>query len=146
MARDLAALFKIQQCHQLNSGLRAAFSASCLRLILEVVPADHGAIVLMNDLDEYASRICTLSRRPGEEQPIEIKRQVVHRVIWDRSAVLTNPHSDSSVEENLLCVPLIGVESIVGVIYLVSSGDAPPFREDHVHFLDSVSRIAAVNH
>lgn len=143
MARDLAALFKI------SNAINSIRDAECLqrellRLILEVIPADRGAIVLINDLDENASRICTSSRRVGDDQPIEIQRQLVHRAIWERAAVLTNPHADSGVEENLLCMPLIGVESIVGVIYLVSPGKAPPFREDHVHFLDSVSRIAAV--
>jgi Nif-specific regulatory protein len=38
----------------------------------------------------------------------------------------------------------VAVERTIGAIYLTSPHPAPPFREDHIHFLDSVSRIAAV--
>jgi Nif-specific regulatory protein len=45
---------------------------------------------------------------------------------------------------NVLCMPLVAVEKTLGVIYLTSSSPTPPFREDHIHFLEPVSRIAAV--
>jgi Nif-specific regulatory protein len=38
----------------------------------------------------------------------------------------------------------VAVERTIGVIYLTSPHPAPSFREDHIHFLESVSRIAAV--
>jgi transcriptional regulator with GAF, ATPase, and Fis domain len=143
MARDLAALFRISNV--INS-IRDAelLQRELLRLISEVVPADHGAVVLTTDPGEEADSICTWSRQPDAAQKIEIQRDLVHRAIWERSAIFSNAVTDSSDTHNILCLPLVAVERTIGVIYLTSLSPAPPFREDHIHFLDSVSSIAAV--
>jgi two-component system, NtrC family, response regulator HydG len=148
MARDLAALFRISNV--INS-IRDSelLQRELLRLIFEVVPADEGAVVLQDDLDEETPSICTWSRQPDATPKIEIQRELVHRAIWERAAVFTNASSNpneiakSSEMQNALCLPLVAVERTIGVIYLTSLHPAP-FREDHIHFLDSVSRIAAV--
>jgi transcriptional regulator with GAF, ATPase, and Fis domain len=143
MARDLTALFRIGNI--INS-IRDSelLQRELLQLIFEVIPAEHGAVVLVTDLDEEPQSICTWSRQPGTEPLIDIQRELVHRAIWERSAVFTGSAADSSEAQNVLCVPLVAVERTIGVIYLTSLPPAPPFREDHIHFLDSVSRIAAV--
>ena len=143
MARDLAALFRISN---VITSIRDSelLQRELLRLISEVVPADHGAVILQTDLDEETNSICTWSREPDAAQKIEIQRDLVHRALWERSAVFTNDASNSSETHNVLCLPLVAVERTIGVIYLTSLRPAPPFREDHIHFLDSVSRIAAI--
>jgi len=143
MARDLAALFRISNV--INSIRdRELLQRELLRLIFEVIPADNGAVVLLPDLDEEPRSIILWSRQPGAERLIEIQRDLIQRSIWERSAVFTAPSSDSRELQNVLCLPLVAVEKTIGVIYLTSLRPAPPFREDHIHFLDSVSRIAAV--
>jgi transcriptional regulator with GAF, ATPase, and Fis domain len=143
MARDLAALFKISNV--INS-IRDSqlLQRELLRLIFEVVPADEGAVALQIDLEEEPRSICTWSRSGGAGHPFEIQRELVHRAIWERAAVFTNAAAGSDATQNVLCLPLVAVERTIGAIYLTSRSPAPPFREDHVHFLDSVSRIAAV--
>jgi Nif-specific regulatory protein len=59
--------------------------------------------------------------------------------------MFTTASSASAPDEHVLCVPLVGVENILGVIYLTSPATSPPFGEDHVYFLSSVSRIVAVS-
>jgi len=143
MARDLAALFKISNV--INSVRDSQLlQRRLLQLIFEVIPAEAGAVVLLTDLDEEPRSICTWSRQFGADQTIEIQRQLVHRAIWERAAVFTSAASDASATQNVLCLPLVAVERTIGAIYLISLHPAPPFREDHIHFLDSVSRIAAV--
>jgi transcriptional regulator with GAF, ATPase, and Fis domain len=140
MARDLDALFKISRV--INSIRDSqALQRELLQLIFEVVPAEDGAVVLLSDPDEEPRSICTWNRKRGADQPIEIQRPVVLRAIWERAAVLT---CTDPVAQNVLCMPLVAIDSTIGVIYLTSNGPAAPFREDHIHFLDSVSRIAAV--
>jgi transcriptional regulator with GAF, ATPase, and Fis domain len=143
MARDLAALFRIGNI--INS-IRDSelLQGELLRLIFEVIPAEHGAVVLVTDLEDEPQSICTWSRQAGTEPLIDIRRELVHRAIWERSAVFTGAAAGSSEAQNVLCVPLVAIERTIGVIYLASLPPAPPFREDHIHFLDSVSRIAAV--
>ena len=143
MARDLAALTRISNV--VNSIRNSELlQRELLRLIFEVIPAENGAVLLWTDLDDEPNSICTYNRESDSEQPIEIRRDLVHRAIWERSGVFTSPDSDSSEMENVLCLPLVGVERTIGAIYLTSFGNARSFREDHIYLLDSVSRIAAV--
>ncbi len=144
MARDLAALFRITNI--INS-IRDSelLQREFLRLICEVIPAENGAIVLIHDLNEDPLEIVTWSRKPGAKYSVEIQRDLLHRAIWERSAVFTGATSGSRGQQNVLCLPLAAVERTIGAIYLTSTSPAPPFREDHIHFLDSVSRIAAVS-
>jgi transcriptional regulator with GAF, ATPase, and Fis domain len=143
MARDLTALFRISNI--INS-IRDSelLQRELLRLIFEVVPAEDGAVVLLTDLEEENPSICAWSRKTDETSNIEIQREFLHRAIWERAAVFTETASDSTTARNILCLPLVAVERTIGAIYLTSLHPAPPFREDHIHFLDSVSRIAAV--
>jgi Nif-specific regulatory protein len=143
MARDLAALFRIGNIVNSIRDL-GLLQQEILQLIFEVIPAENGAVLLLPDLDEDPSSIVTLCRRPGAEKPIEIQRELVQRAIWERTAILTDAPAGSSEMHNVLCLPLVAVEKTIGVIYLTSRRPAPPFREDHIHFLDPVSRIAAV--
>jgi two-component system, NtrC family, response regulator HydG len=143
MARDLAALFRISNV--INSIRNSQLlQHELLRLIFEVVPAEEGAVVLLTDLDEETPATCTWSRHLGADAKIEVQRDLVHRAFWERTAVLTNAAPDAGEMQNILCLPLVAVERTIGVLYLTSLHPAPPFREDHIHFLDSVSRIAAV--
>ena len=143
MARDLEALFRISNV--INS-IRDSelLRRELLRLIFEVVPADNGAVVLLADLDADPAAICTWSRQGDGTQKFEIERELIHRAIWERADVSSSPVSASGETQNVLCIPLIAVETTLGAIYLASFQPAPPFREDHRYFLDSVSRIAAV--
>jgi len=146
MARDLAALFRISNVINSirDSGL---LQRELLRLIFEVIPAEEGAVVLLTELDEETYSISNWHRKPDVPSTIEIRRELVHRAIWERSTVFTDSASDSGAvqdPQNILCLPLVAVEKTIGVIYLTSTHPSPPFREDHIHLLESVSRIAAV--
>ena len=148
MARDLAALLRISKIVNSIRDLQL-LQRELLQMIFEVIPAENGAVLLLPDLDEDPSSIVPWnrepgSRQPGAEKPIEIQRELVHRAIWERTAILTDAPAGSSEMRNVLCLPLVAVEKTIGVIYLTSRYPAPPFREDHIHFLEPVSRIAAV--
>jgi transcriptional regulator with GAF, ATPase, and Fis domain len=143
MARDLAALFRISNIVNSIRDLNL-LQSELLRLIFEVVPADHGAILLTAGPDDEPGAVCHWSRQGGHQQPIRIQRDVVHRALWERAAILVNAVPGSREAGNVLCIPLVATEKTVGVIYLSSSASGAPFSDDHIHFLNSVSRIAAV--
>ena len=143
MARDLAALFRISNV--INSIRNSQLlQHELLRLIFEVVPAEEGAVILLTDLEDETPAISAWSRRLGADTKIEVQRDLVHRAFWQRAAVNASATPDLGEMHNILCLPLVAVERTIGVLYLTSLHPAPPFREDHIHFLDSVSRIAAV--
>ena len=145
MARDLTAIFRISNV--INSIRNSQLlQQELLRLIFEVVPAEEGAVVLLTDLEDETPATCAWSRRLGVDSKIEIQREVIHRAFWERATVSTGANPDLGEMQNVLCLPLVAVERTIGVLYLTSLHPASPFREDHIHFLDSVSRIAAVTH
>ena len=143
MARDLSAFFKIANLvnsfHDVDTLQR-----ELLGLISEVIPAAQGAIVLANASEE-SNTTCTWNRDGDTKQGMVIREEWAQRAMWERSAVFTTASTDSTTGENVLCVPLVAVENILGVIYLTSPATSPPFAEDHAFFLSSVSRIAAVS-
>jgi len=142
MARDLNALFKIT--NTINS-IRDPdhLQGKLLELIFEVVPAETGAILLMSQVDEEPKAAHTYERHPGAA-PLQIRKSVIHRALWERASVFTESSSDVAAAENIMCVPLIGVQNTIGVIYLFSKGLEARFAEDHVQFLNSAAGIAAV--
>jgi Nif-specific regulatory protein len=144
MARDLTALFGISNVINSIRDVRL-LQRELLRLIFEVIPAQDGAVVLLTSLDEDPISICTWNREGADQQPpISIQRELVRRAFWERSAVFEERAPDANGTMSVICIPLVAVERTIGVIYLTARSPAQPFREDHIYFLDSVSRIAAV--
>ncbi|HEY0794937.1 MAG TPA: sigma 54-interacting transcriptional regulator [Acidisarcina sp.] len=86
--------------------------------------------------------------QPNSPPTIKIRRELIQRAIWEQSAIVTKSPDDSPTgsksDPNVLCLPLIGFERAIGVIYLTCDLRQPPFSDDHVTFLTPVSRIAAV--
>ena len=142
MARDLSAFFKVANLvnsfHDVDTLQR-----ELLGLISEVIPAKKGAIVLQSDASEEFNSRCTWSR-DGESEVV-IQEEWAQRAMWERCAIAATAPSAPGPNEHVLCVPLVGIENILGVIYLTSPATSPSFGEDHVYFLSSVSRIAAVS-
>lgn len=143
MARDLNALFKIAKTINSIQDLKT-LQSHLLQLIFEVVPAESGALLIINHIDEEPASISTWDRKLGEGRHVRVQRELISRALWERSAVLGEPTDDSAAAENILCVPLVALQKTIGVIYLVSSLPSQRFEEDHVHFLNSVAGVAAV--
>ncbi len=143
MARDLSAFFKI--ANLINSFRDVeTLQRELLGLIFEVIPAAQGVIVLQPNTNDLSYPACMWSRdEDGKE--IVIREEWAQRAMWERSAVYTAASAAPALAEHVLCVPLVGVENILGVIYLTSPATSLPFGEDHAYFLSSVSRIAAVS-
>ncbi len=141
MARDLAAFFKIANVINSTRDLEQ-LQQELLVQIAEVIPAEWGAIVLLANLDDETPSICRWSRKTGGKEDTAIRDELLRQAIWERSAIYTAAGEGPANAENVLCVPLVGVEKTLGAIYLTSA--SRPFGEDHVYFLSSVSRIAAV--
>ena len=138
MARDLNALFKI--ANTINSIRELEpLQRRLLELIGEVIPADSAAVVMLRHGDEEPTSSSLWHRRPGADS-IRIRRELVQRVLWERTPLLIDAQDG---DESVLCVPLVGVERAVGVLYMIAKSK-DTFQDDHVHFLSSVAGIAAV--
>jgi transcriptional regulator with GAF, ATPase, and Fis domain len=144
MARDLNALFKI--ANTINSIRELeSLQRQLLQLICEVVPADSGAILITRHVeDEEPSSSCSWDRQSGGAAKMRIRRDLVQRALWEHSVIFSKPSPGADESESVLCVPLVAVDRTIGVLYLIASGAASGFQEDHLNFVSSAAGIAAV--
>jgi transcriptional regulator with GAF, ATPase, and Fis domain len=153
MARDLSALMKISMRINLLRGVEQ-LERELLELILEVVPAEQGAIMLVDGGEEFAS-VFGLDREAGAERPVHVSRTISHKVLREGVAILSNDVQAgagvditesliASRSHSVMCVPLVLLEKVLGVIYLCTSSLNARFDEDHLKLLTAIANIAAV--
>ena len=156
MARDLAALLRVSTSINSIRDLDE-LQERLLELIFEVVPAKHGAILLLSDDADLADQFTSvfgLDRVYGPNQKITVSSTIVRRVLKDNAAFLITDAENaealqtesliSAHSRSLLCVPLIVHGKSLGVIYLDTDVPDVIFDEDHLQLITAVSAIAAV--
>jgi transcriptional regulator with GAF, ATPase, and Fis domain len=140
MARDLSALFKMTNLINSIRDLES-LERQVLQLLFEVVPAEAGGVLLLNEAEGQPDTLC-VHHRDGSEEAIELERGLIQKALWEQGPVLSDSAAGEPGEPSILCVPLIAVERTIGVLYLTSRSET--FREDHIFFTESIGRIAAV--
>ena len=154
VARDLNALLKISTVINSVRDLNA-LQPRLLELILDVIPAERGAIILVEGSPAKQFSIFGRSKLSGQTQPVRVSRTIVSRVLDEGVSILSNDifegetfnGAESLVESqtrSLLCVPLAVFGKLLGVIYLDTSDVAVHFDGGDLELLTAISSIAAV--
>jgi Nif-specific regulatory protein len=151
-ARDLFALLRIGQgLHTLRA--TEPLARRLLELLLETIPAQRAALLLLDRAGEPASAF-TLDHT-GSAAPFPLSRTLVERVIQVRQAVLANDvlqaagwSEAESVRmariQSLLAAPLTSANGAIGLLYLDDRRDGPHFDETHLELLTAIAGIASV--
>jgi Nif-specific regulatory protein len=123
-----------------------------LELILEVIPAERGAVLLTDKGGEEFVSLCGWNRTTGPDDSIGVSKSTCNQVLREVVAVLSNdifedggpgtPSLMASRVRSLLCVPLVAFEKPVGVIYLDSSDLVARFDEGHLRLLTAIAGIS----
>jgi len=158
MARDLSALMKVSTTINAIRGMEE-LQKTLLELLFEVVPAERGAILLVDggheEEDTDFTSVFALDRRRGRDESIKVSRTITKSVLRQGEAVLiTNQtdekdfkSADSLVVDrpgSVLCVPLIMLDRTLGVIYLDTRDPDTFFDKDHLQLVSAISAITAV--
>lgn len=152
IARDLNALLKIST---LLSTIREStqLQRSLLETILDTLPAERGAILLVRE--DSQELIASHGTDKRAKQPIHISRSVVEKVLREAEAILcVEPGRDRVLRDaeslvaaqvrSLLCVPLVVRERVKGLIYLDTSNAAISLDEGHLQLLTAVGVISSI--
>ncbi|MGE0131213.1 MAG: sigma 54-interacting transcriptional regulator [Blastocatellales bacterium] len=126
-----------------------------LELIIEVIPAERGAIILSRERFGLSDPFVGFDREDGWQNDIRVSRTVIERVRRDHVAIMSNDVADHQPFskatslvlrqiQSLLAVPISLDEQLLGVIYLDSSQIDFRFEEDHLQLLTAIAAIAAV--
>jgi Nif-specific regulatory protein len=153
MARDLALLVKVSTSINSVRGTEALVG-ELLGLVFEAVPAERGAILLVDEEGGIVSEF-GIDRASRTARSVSVSRTVVGQVLKEGETVLANEVFEArefagaeSIEaasiSSLLCVPLVLYGRTLGVIYLYTSDRAARFGEEHMQIVTVISRIAAV--
>jgi Nif-specific regulatory protein len=154
IARDLNALLKISMT---ISSVRSskALQQRLLELILEVIPAERGAIIQFGTIPGEATSLVGWNRQARSEQEVRVSQTIIKQVSQEGDAVLSNDVLESSSmgkaeslrlakTRSLLCVPLTLLDEIVGVIYLDTTDESVKFDEEHLQLMMGIAGLAAV--
>jgi transcriptional regulator with GAF, ATPase, and Fis domain len=153
MARDLSALIKIGTTINSIRSL-AEFQKRLLESLFEIVPAERGAILLLDgSLDDPIS-VFALDRFSGSHQTRQVSRTVAQQVISEGVAILSNDIIESSVlsksesliaamTHSLLCVPLTVHKKVIGIIYMDTTKPGGVFNESHLQLITAVAGFAS---
>jgi two-component system, NtrC family, response regulator HydG len=122
--RLCALLNSVRALHeaQSSSRVREVLQQHVLSLVQDWIPADRGAIILDNQLNENS-----------------INEQLFLRVVRERSAIL-----ECSDGGCVLLMPLLVRNEVAGLIYLENRDPNPPFREPQLILLTALAQIASV--
>ena len=152
LARTLSTLLKITSA---IGSLRDvdALQWQLLALLFDVIPAERGAILLLDPgTGEFSSPVAW-DRAAGPDHPVHIGRVLAQRVLQDRVAVLdyedTSTDSaqtdlSSTIGRSLICVPLTTPTQSLGLIYLDTRNPATRFSDDDLQLLSAIAGLASV--
>ena len=153
MGRDLSALMKVSTTINSIRGLDDLLER-LLELLFEVVPAQRGAILLINEGSFETGMVFGLDRAHGKNRAVTVSRTIVQQVLRDGVALLANDGvsewteaSDSLIStgaQSVMCVPLLLFDRKLGVLYLDTTSPRDPFNNDHLKLVAAISGIAAV--
>ena len=156
MARDLAALIKVSTTINAIRGL-LELQKRLLELMFEVVPANRGAILLVDSSEkegaEEFSSVFALDRVKGPDETIKVSRTVARQVLRDGTALLIGDRDKTANLANsltdartssVLCVPLSMAGKSLGVLYLDTNKSDVHFDSDHLQLASTIAAISAV--
>jgi transcriptional regulator with GAF, ATPase, and Fis domain len=125
-----------------------------LGMIFDVIPAERGAILLVDEKGEETSSPVAWDRVSGPDQPVHVNRTLIRRVLSDRVSVLDNCQTitqggrsgaaGTKPGNSVLCAPMTVADQPFGVIYLDSSSPATLFSEDDLQLLAGIAGLAAI--
>jgi adenylate cyclase len=118
----------------------------------QILDVDRVAILLLDENDELVSKIAR--DRRGADSARAVPQSIARTALRDRVAILTdNAGADTRFTgqsivlqqiRSAICVPLLGSEQPLGVLYVDHAGDARDFADEDFDLCIAFAGIAAV--
>lgn len=113
-----------------------------LGVLFDVIPAERGAIFLVEPgSTELASHIAW-DRQSGPDHPVHVSLSILRRVIEER--VSLSEAASAASPHTFLCVPLVASGRALGAIYLDSSNAEAGFGREDLRLLSAIAGLAGV--
>jgi len=144
VGRNLNALLRISQA---IGSLRDEESLpwQLLGMIFDVIPAERGAILLMEGNSTELRGQIAWDRACGPDHPVHVSEEMVRRVA-EKGVPLWNcggrAESGGTHRRSFISMPIAAKERVIGIIYVEAGGKA--FTQADVELLAAIAGLAAV--
>ncbi|HEX8843578.1 MAG TPA: sigma 54-interacting transcriptional regulator [Pyrinomonadaceae bacterium] len=153
VARDLSVLIKIGATINSIRSLKE-LEKRLLESLFEVIPAEHGAILLLDGSLDSPNSVFALDRYSGARLMLNVSRTVAQQVINEGVAISSNDIVESDILNksesliasqirSLICVPLMLHGKVTGIIYLDTTNSNESFNEGHLQIATAVAGFAS---
>src|SRR5581483_423660 len=147
MPRCADALMQISAAIQSTREL-ALIEEQLLGIIGAEVPADRGALLLLDQSTAQVASLCGWDSRADASSPVEFSRNIIDKVLRDQAPAVFNGVVAGGAEGGqitaALAVPLVVFQQTRGVIYLDSTEPGAQFHSDDLEWVKAVGGIAAM--
>jgi transcriptional regulator with GAF, ATPase, and Fis domain len=143
MARDVQGLLRFVSAINSIRGL-IGLEQPLFELLLDVIPADRGAIVLQEDTGGLLPEVLAWDKSLGAT-PFRICKQMSDQVLRECSLMLSNEveQPDGTAPRAAITAPLIVFDRALGFIYLERNSSAVGFDAGHLHMLAIIAAMTA---
>ena len=121
-----------------------------LEIILELIPAERGAILLLNDDYSSPHSVCVLDKLNRNGATMYVSRSITNKVLEEKTSILKNDIALTGVEtaeslltsgvNSILCVPLM-LGDISGLVYLDSGDILFKFESRHLQQMTAIASL-----
>jgi transcriptional regulator with GAF, ATPase, and Fis domain len=154
LSRNLTTLLRISKSIGTLLDLDA-LQWQLLGMIFDVIPAERGAVLLVDPESGEINSHVAWDRVAGPDKPVSVSESILRRVLQEHVSLLENPLDSSSSRapatpplakhaHSILCVPLQSGERTLGLLYLDSFDPATNFSEDDLQLLSAIAGLAAI--
>ncbi len=113
-----------------------------LDLSLHVVPADRGALLVMEQFASEPELVCARDRVGRDLRDVPVPRSVIERVLQGSVAVLGRTEVPGAAAIAVIAAPLFSRERPLGVLCLESSAERPRFAFEHLQLTAKMAGVA----
>jgi Nif-specific regulatory protein len=123
-----------------------------LGMIFDVIPAERGAILLVEKDSQEVRAQVAWDRVRGPDHPVHVSQAVVVRVLEERVMLWNCGDTEQGVGvagrkkrgRAFLCAPMVSKERMIGIIYLESSGAGAEFTRQDLELLAAIAGLGVI--
>jgi transcriptional regulator with GAF, ATPase, and Fis domain len=112
-----------------------------LGMIFDVIPAERGAILLLEENSQEIRSQVAWDRVSGPDHPVHLSQTVVSRVLENNIPLWDSGEKGSRA---FLCVPMLSRRQAIGLIYMDSSSAVARFTKDDLELLSAIAGLGVI--
>ena len=146
MARNLSVLLRI------SAGIgslrdQELLGWTLLGMVFDVIPAERGAILLMEQAGQELRSHVAWDRVQGPDHPVHVNQGILRRVMEERVSILEEDAEGAGSEggkQSVLCGPLMAGERCLGILYLDTRNAGTRFTREDLELVSAIAALAAM--